>query len=316
MQAVKRVENWRASGTLKVISQRATLGLSMPVSSSVEAFFDPATSTITYVVSDPVTKAAAVIDSVLDYNPNSGKTSTETADRVFQFLNEEGLELKWVLETHVHADHISAAPYLKQKTGAKTAIGAQVIRVQKTFSEAYNAGTDLPHTGEQFDVLMEDGATFEVGSLSGRVLHTPGHTPACITYVIEDMAFVGDTLFMPDFGTARCDFPGGDAAELYQSIHKILTLPDETRIFVGHDYAPGGRDYAWETTVAEEKAKNIHVGGGTPQADFVKMRTERDATLDMPRLLLPSVQVNIRAGNFPEPEDNGVTYLKMPVNLF
>ena len=288
----------------------------MPQTCQVEAFFDPATYTISYVVIDPATKSAAVIDSVLDYNPNSGKTATDSADRILEFLKDTELTLEWILETHVHADHISGAPYLKEKTGAKTAIGASVTRVQETFAKAYNTGDELPVTGEQFDVLMEDGATFQVGELTGRVLHTPGHTPACITYVIEDAAFVGDTLFMPDFGTARCDFPGGDAAELYRSIHKILSLPAETRIFVGHDYAPGGRDYAWETSVAQQKADNIHVGGGRSEAEFVAMRTARDKTLEMPRLLLPSVQVNIRAGQFPEAEANGVTYLKMPVNLF
>jgi len=288
----------------------------MAVKFTIEPFFDPATSTITYVVADLDSRAAAVIDSVLDFNPSAGRTSTTSADRILSYLSDHGLNLKWILETHVHADHLTAAPYLKSKTQAQVAIGRHITAVQDHFVSAYNAAPEIEVTGRQFDVLFDDKDRFQIGSLEGRILHTPGHTPACITYLIEDTAFVGDTLFMPDFGTARCDFPGGDAAQLYRSIKNILALPDETRIFVGHDYGPGGRDYAWETTVADEKASNIHVGGGRSEEEFVRMRTERDSTLDMPTLLLPAVQVNIRAGELPEPEENGVSYLKIPANLF
>ncbi len=281
----------------------------------VKAFFDEATFTITYVVKDPDSNAAAIIDSVLDFDYASGRTDTRSADEVIAHVRAEGLDIRWVLETHVHADHLSAAPYLQQRVGGKIGIGEKITVVQNTFGKVFNEGTEFQRDGSQFDRLFVEGDTFEIGGLKGRVLHTPGHTPACLTYVIEDAAFVGDTLFMPDFGTARCDFPGGSAEALYQSIQKILALPDETRVFVGHDYKAPGRDtYAWETTVGEQKALNVHVGAGKPMEDFVRMRTERDATLAMPRLIIPSLQVNMRAGQMPPAEDNGKTYLKVPVN--
>ena len=282
---------------------------------NVKAFFDEATFTISYVVSDPATKAAAIIDSVLDYDPASGRTSTLSADQVIAFVQAEDLTIEWIIETHVHADHLSAAPYLKEKLGGKTAIGEHISTVQNVFGKVFNAGTDFARDGSQFDHLFADGDTFWIGDLQGHVLHTPGHTPACLTYVIGDAAFVGDTLFMPDFGTARCDFPGGDARTLYKSIQKVLSLPPETRLFMCHDYLAPDRDvYAWETTVAEERAKNIHVGGGKTEDEFVEMREARDATLDMPRLILPSVQINMRAGDMPPPEDNGVRYMKIPID--
>ncbi len=281
----------------------------------VKAFFDEATFTITYVVKDPTSKAAAIIDSVLDFDYASGRTDTHSADEVISYVKKQGLDIKWVLETHVHADHLSAAPYIQERVGGKIGIGEKITVVQETFGKVFNEGTEFQRDGSQFDRLFNEGDTFEVGALKGRVLHTPGHTPACLTYVIEDAAFVGDTLFMPDFGTARCDFPGGSAENLYKSIQKILSLPDETRVFVGHDYKAPGRDtYAWETTVGEQKALNVHVGAGKPIEEFVRMRTERDKKLAMPRLIIPSLQVNMRAGQMPPPEDDGKTYLKVPVN--
>ncbi len=285
----------------------------------VKAFFDPETNTVSYVVRDPTSKAAAIIDSVLDYDPKSGRTSTPTADKIISYVQEHDLEVRWNLETHVHADHVTAGPYLKGKLGGQTAIGAHITKVQAVFRKLFNVEDRFKIDGSQFDVLFADGDTFEIGALKGRVIHTPGHTPACLTYIIGDAAFVGDTLFMPDYGTARCDFPGGDAAMLYRSIQKVFALPPETRLFMCHDYLPEGRDtYRWETTVAEEKANNIHVGAkasaGGSEADFVKMRAARDATLDMPVLLLPSVQINMRAGAMPPPEDNGLSYLKIPLN--
>lgn len=281
----------------------------------VKAFFDEATFTITYVVKDPTSKAAAIIDSVLDFDYASGRTDTHSADEVISYVKKQGLDIKWVLETHVHADHLSAAPYIQERVGGKIGIGEKITVVQETFGKVFNEGTEFQRDGSQFDRLFNEGDTFEVGALKGRVLHTPGHTPACLTYVIEDAAFVGDTLFMPDFGTARCDFPGGSAENLYKSIQKILSLPDETRVFVGHDYKAPGRDtYAWETTVGEQKALNVHVGAGKPIEEFVRMRTERDRKLAMPRLIIPSLQVNMRAGQMPPPEDDGKTYLKVPVN--
>ena len=282
---------------------------------NVKAFFDEATFTISYVVSDPATKSAAIIDSVLDYDPASGRTSTLSADQVIAYVQAEDLTIEWIIETHVHADHLSAAPYLKDKLGGKTGIGEHISTVQNVFGKVFNAGTDFARDGSQFDHLFADGETFWIGDLQGQVLHTPGHTPACLTYVIGDAAFVGDTLFMPDFGTARCDFPGGDARTLYKSIQKVLSLPPETRLFMCHDYLAPDRDvYAWETTVAEERAKNIHVGGSKTEDEFVEMREARDATLDMPRLILPSVQINMRAGDMPPPEDNGVRYMKIPID--
>lgn len=281
----------------------------------IKTFFDEATFTATHVVWDPQTKKAAIVDSVKDYDPKSGRTRTTSADKVIDFVKKQGLTAEWILETHVHADHLTAAPYLQDKLGGKIAIGARINTVQGVFKKVFNAEDDFATDGRQFDKLFEDGETFKIGTLEARVMHTPGHTPACSTYVIGDAAFVGDTLFMPDFGTARCDFPGGDARTLYRSIQKILALPPQTRIFLCHDYKAPGRDkFVWETTVAEEKAKNIHVHDGISEDDFVKMRTERDKTLEMPVLILPSVQVNMRAGEMPPAEDNGVHYLKIPID--
>jgi glyoxylase-like metal-dependent hydrolase (beta-lactamase superfamily II) len=281
----------------------------------VKAFFDEATFTVTFVVIDPDSTACAIVDSVLDFDYASGRTDTRSADAVIAFVREQGLRVDWILETHVHADHLSAAPYIQERLGGKIGIGDRIKVVQDTFGKIFNEGTEFQRDGSQFDKLFVEGDSFSVGGLQGHVLHTPGHTPACLTYVIGDAAFVGDTLFMPDFGTARCDFPGGSAEVLYDSIQKILALPDETRIFVAHDYkAPGRDEYAWETTVAEEKARNIHIGHGASKEDFVKMRTARDATLAMPRLIIPSLQVNMRAGQMPPAEDDGHVYLKVPVN--
>jgi glyoxylase-like metal-dependent hydrolase (beta-lactamase superfamily II) len=285
------------------------------MSPRVHAFFDEATNTITYVVSDPTGSACAVIDSVLDFDYASGRTDTRSADAVIAHIRDQGLDLQWILETHVHADHLSAAPYIQERLGGKIGIGANITVVQDTFGKVFNEGTRFQRDGSQFDRLFKDGDSFHIGQLRGDVLHTPGHTPACLTYVIGDAAFVGDTLFMPDFGTARCDFPGGSAEIMYESVQKILALPESTRIFVAHDYkAPGRDDYAWETTVGDQKRLNIHVGAGKSREDFVAMRTARDASLGMPKLIIPSLQVNMRAGHMPEPEDNGTTYLKVPVN--
>ncbi|WP_375552062.1 MBL fold metallo-hydrolase [Rhodophyticola porphyridii] len=281
----------------------------------ITPFFDDATKTVSYVVRDPGGKAAAIIDSVLDFDQPSGRTTTDSADEIVAFVKAEGLDVQWVLETHVHADHLSAAPYLQEQVGGKIGIGKNITIVQDTFGKIFNEGTEFQRDGSQFDALFADGDSFHVGQMRGDVMHTPGHTPACMTYVIGDAAFVGDTLFMPDFGTARCDFPGGSAKDLYNSIQRILALPDETRVFVGHDYKAPGRDqYAWETTVGEQKALNVHIGEGRPIEEFVQMREERDATLGMPRLILPSLQINMRAGQMPEPEDNGTSYLKLPLN--
>lgn len=281
----------------------------------VKGFFDEATNTVTYVVRDPGSTAAAIVDSVLDFDYSSGRTDTASADRVIDYLKAEGLDLKWILETHVHADHLSAAPYIQQRIGGKIGIGEKITVVQDTFGKIFNEGTEFQRDGSQFDQLFREGDTFTIGALQGRVMHTPGHTPACMTYVIGDAAFVGDTLFMPDYGTARCDFPGGSAEALFHSIERILTLPDETRIFVCHDYkAPGREEFAWETTVAEEKARNVHIGGGRPAAEFVAMREARDKTLGMPKLIIPSLQVNMRAGQMPPKDKDGKTFLKVPVN--
>ena len=283
---------------------------------AVHAFFDEATNTITYLVRDPQGSACAVIDSVLDFDYASGRTDTRSADAVIAFIRDHGLTLEWVLETHVHADHLSAAPYIQEALGAgKIGIGARITVVQDTFGKVFNEGTRFQRDGSQFDRLFSQGDSLMIGQMRGEVLHTPGHTPACLTYVIGDAAFVGDTLFMPDYGTARCDFPGGSADMLWDSIQKILALPEDTRVFVGHDYKAEGRDqYAWETTVGAQKALNKHVGAGKSRAEFVAMRQARDATLAMPRLIIPSLQVNMRAGQMPEPDDNGISYLKVPVN--
>ncbi len=282
----------------------------------VKTFFDEPTYTASHVVSDPATKSAAIVDSVLDFDAASGRTTTKGADDIVAYVKAESLKVEWILETHVHADHLSGAPYLKQRLGGKIAIGSNITVVQKTFGEIFNAEAEFRRDGSQFDALFDDGARVNLGAIDARVIHTPGHTPACITYVVGDAAFVGDTMFMPDYGTARCDFPGGDAATLYRSIQKIFALPAETRLFMCHDYkAPGRDEYAWETTVKDERDWNVHVGRGVSEADFVKMRTARDKTLSMPRLILPSVQINMRAGELPPPDSNGVRYLKLPLNM-
>lgn len=281
----------------------------------VTSFFDDATNTITYVLRDPDSARCAIIDSVLDFDYASGRTDTASADQVIAFVRDQNLTVDWLLETHVHADHLSAAPYLQQALGGKIGIGRNITIVQDTFGKVFNAGTEFERDGSQFDALFSDGDTLHIGQMRVDVLHTPGHTPACLTYVVGNAAFVGDTLFMPDFGTARCDFPGGSAEMMFASVQKILALPDETRVFVGHDYKAEGRDtYAWETTIGAQKALNVHVGGGKTRAEFVKMRQDRDAQLDMPRLIVPSLQVNMRAGQMPPAEDNGQVYLKVPVN--
>jgi glyoxylase-like metal-dependent hydrolase (beta-lactamase superfamily II) len=280
---------------------------------TIQSFFDPDTFTVTHVVSDPVRKRAAIIDSVLDYDPKSGRTSHASADKVVAYVKEAGLGVDWLLETHAHADHLSAAPYLQAQLGGGIGIGRHICAVQGVFKKVFNA-KDMNTEGAEFDHLFEDGEQFKIGDLEVRVMHTPGHTPACLTYVIGQDAFVGDTLFMPDYGTARCDFPGGDAATLFQSIQKVLALPPQTKLHLCHDYPPEGREPAWETTVAQQRADNIHVHEGVTQAEFVALRQARDKTLAMPVLILPAVQVNVRAGHLPPPEDNGVTYLKIPIN--
>lgn len=281
----------------------------------IKAFFDEPTFTVTYVVHDPESLRAAIVDSVLDYDPASGRTSFSAAEAVLAYVEEKGLSVDWHLETHAHADHLSAAPYLQQKIGGKIAIGEHIVIVQETFGKLFNAGTDFERDGSDFDRLWKDGDRFRIGNLDVTVLHVPGHTPACIAYVIGDAVFVGDTMFMPDYGTARADFPGGDARTLYQSAMRLLSLPPETRLFMCHDYLPEGRkDYVWETTVEAERKANVHIHEGVSEDEFVAMREARDKTLAMPRLILPSVQVNMRAGHLPPAEDNGVIYLKIPVS--
>ena len=280
----------------------------------VQGFFDPSTFTVSYVVHDPATKKAAIIDPVLDFTPRNGRTSTQSADALLRYVDENDLTLDWLLETHAHADHLSAAHYLHEKTGAPIVIGSEITHVQGVFGALFEAD-DVKPDGSAFGRLVREGETLPLGDLEIGVLHTPGHTPACVTYLIGDAAFVGDTLFMPDYGTARADFPGGDAATLYRSIRKILALPQQTRIFVGHDYLPAGRtDYRWETTVADQKAGNIHAHDGISEAEFVAMRTARDKTLEAPLLILPSLQVNIRAGAMPPASPGGHVYFKLPVN--
>ena len=281
---------------------------------TVTAFFDEPTFTVTYVVADPDSGRAAIVDPVLDYAPSSGRTSTASADQLIAFVNEQELEIDWILETHVHADHLSGAPYIRDKLGGKTAIGADVTAVQKVFKGVFNL-SDLQTDGSQFDRLFRDGDVFSIGGIDCRVIHTPGHTPACVTYVIGDAAFVGDTLFMPDFGSARTDFPGGSAVQLYDSIQKILALPDDTRLFMCHDYKAPGRDvFAWETTVREQRASNIHINDAVTREQFIEMREGRDSQLGMPKLILPSIQVNVRAGDLPAAEDNDIRYLKIPLD--
>ena len=280
----------------------------------VRAFFDPATWTLTYIVKDPNSSSCAIVDSVLDYEAASGRTKTKSADQVIAMVESENLTVEWILETHVHADHLSAAPYLHNKLGGKIGIGAHITDVQNIFGNLFNAEPEFRRDGSQFDHLFTDGDTFAIGGLTATAKHTPGHTPACMTYHIGDALFVGDTMFMPDFGTARCDFPGGDARVLYQSIQRLLALPPETRMFMCHDYMPNGREMQYETTVGEQKASNLHVHDGVSEDEFVAMRSAKDKTLSMPTLILPSVQVNMRAGELPPAEDNGVRYLKIPLD--
>lgn len=282
---------------------------------TVNAFFDNDTNTVSYVVTDPETRHCAIVDSVLDYAANAGRTHHHSAQRLVDFVKAENLTVDWLLETHVHADHLSAAPWIQQQVGGKLAIGEHIRTVQDTFGKIFNAGTDFARDGRQFDHLFVDGERYRIGNLEARAIHTPGHTPACMSHVIGDAVFVGDTLFMPDYGTARCDFPGGDARTLYRSVQKLLALPDDTRMFLCHDYLPDSRsEIQWETTVGDQRRHNIHVHEGISEDEFVRMRESRDATLDMPRLILPSVQINMRAGHFPPPDDNGVSYLKIPLN--
>ena len=281
---------------------------------TVEAFFDSATATVTYVVSDPASKRCAVIDPVLDFDPKGARTSEGSVEQVIEYVQDRGLEVDWILETHVHADHLSGAQTVKSRVGGTLAIGEHVAAVQSIFGDLFNVEPEFTRDGSQFDHLFRDGDVFHIGTLEARVMHTPGHTPACVTYVIDDSAFVGDTLFMPDCGTARADFPGGDAGQLYRSIQSILALPPGTRLFMCHDYPPAERTAAWETTVQAERDENVHVGGDVGEAEFVSVRNARDKTLAVPALLLPSVQVNMRAGCFPPPEANGVSYLKLPLN--
>ncbi len=285
----------------------------MDVHPDVAPFFDPETNTISYVVKDPKSTACAVIDSVMDIDVAAGRITYEHADEIIAHIEAEGLKLEWLIESHVHADHLSAAPYIQSKLGGRIGIGEKITIVQDTFGKVFNEGTEFQRDGSQFDQLFKDGDTYQIGGMQGFAIHTPGHTPACMVHVIGNAAFVGDTLFMPDGGSARADFPGGDAGELYDSIQKVLALPDEMRLFMCHDYGPGGREIMWETTVAAEKESNIHVGQGKTRAEFIAFREARDATLDVPKLILPSLQVNMRAGDIPK-ADNGKPMLKLPVN--
>ena len=280
----------------------------------IEGFFDSQTNTISYVVTDVQTAQCAVIDSVLDFDYASGKIKYKNADSIISYITKKKLTLQWLVETHVHADHLSAAPYIQKQLGGKIAISKEIIKVQDIFGKIFNAGTEFERDGSQFDLLLGDNDSYQIGTLQATAIHTPGHTPACMAHIVGDAVFVGDTLFMPDGGTARADFPGGDAQMLYKSIQKILSLPDETRLFVCHDYMPNGRAVSWQTTIAEQKLKNIHIGGDITEAEFVKLREERDKTLSSPTLIMPSIQVNMRAGNMPPSEDNGSTYLKLPIS--
>lgn len=285
----------------------------MTITPQVQAFFDPATNTISYIVKDPASAACAIVDSVMDIDYAAGRITYDHADAMIAEIEAQGLALEWIIETHVHADHLSAAPYIQQKLGGRIGIGAKIRMVQETFGKIFNEGTEFQRDGSQFDRLFEDGDTYMVGTMPCFAIYTPGHTPACMVHVMGDAAFVGDTLFMPDGGSARADFPGGDAGQLYDSIQKVLALPDRMRLFMCHDYGPNGRDIRWETTVAEEKAQNIHVGGGQTRDEFIAFRTARDATLAMPRLIIPSLQVNMRAGEVPTDKD-GRPMLKVPLN--
>ena len=290
-----------------------TYPVDMTTRPEVQAFFDEATNTITYLVKDPASNSCALIDTVMDIDYAAGRITFDHADELIRQIETQGLKLEWIIETHVHADHLSAAPYIQQKLGGKIGVGSKITVVQETFGKVFNEGTEFERDGSQFDALFEDGDTYMIGTTQAFAMYTPGHTPACMVHVIGDAAFVGDTLFMPDGGSARCDFPGGSAEELYDSIQKVLALPDETRLFMCHDYGPGGRTIAWETTVAEQKAENIHMGAGKTKEDFVEFRTERDAQLAMPKLIIPSLQVNMRAGEVPTDKD-GNPMLKVPVN--
>jgi glyoxylase-like metal-dependent hydrolase (beta-lactamase superfamily II) len=282
----------------------------------IVCFFDDKTNSASYVVHDPETMQAAIIDPVLDYDPISGRTSTESADKIAAHVTEVGLTVAWIIETHVHADHLTASRRLRKQLGGKSGIGHGITEVQKTFGALFNVTDTLPADGSQFDETFADGATFKIGNIEAHIMATPGHTPACVTYVIGDACFVGDTMFMPDSGTARCDFPGGEAKQLYASLQKILELPEDMRLFVCHDYGAGGtRDFAWETTVAVQRDTNIHIGGGALEHDYVQMRRDRDATLSLPRLIIPAVQVNMRAGEMPPAEENGTFYIKVPVDI-
>ncbi len=284
----------------------------MTVTPEVEGFFDEASNTISYIVKDPGSDACAIIDSVLDIDYAAGRISHESADRLIDAITARGLRLEWIIETHVHADHLSAAPYLQAKLGGKIGVGARIMEVQEVFGKVFNEGTEFQRDGSQFDALFKDGETYQIGTMQAFALATPGHTPACMVHVVGDAAFAGDTLFMPDGGSARADFPGGDAGELYDSIQKVLALPDEMRLFICHDYGPGGRAIAWETTIGEQRQNNIHVGDGKTREDFIRFRTERDAELAMPKLIIPSLQVNMRAGEIPRDED-GNPVLKVPL---
>ncbi len=290
-----------------------TFPVNMNVQPEVEPFFDPATNTISYVVKDPNSNSCAIVDSVMDIDYAAGKISYENADAIISYVMEKGLKVEWLIETHVHADHLSAAPYIQENLGGKIGIGENIITVQETFGKVFNEGTEFQRDGSQFDALFKDGDVYEIGGLRAFAIYTPGHTPACMTHVVGNAAFVGDTLFMPDGGSARADFPGGDAGTLYDSIQKVLALPDEMRLFMCHDYGPNGRNIEWETTVGDEKKHNIHVGEGKTREEFIKFRTERDAQLDMPKLIIPSLQVNMRAGDIPTDKD-GRPILKVPLN--
>ncbi|MES2813657.1 MAG: MBL fold metallo-hydrolase, partial [Pseudomonadota bacterium] len=291
-----------------------TIKVDLSVKPEVKGFFDPATNTISYVVKDPHSTAGAIVDSVMDIDYAAGRITYDHADELIAHVRDAGLTLEWLIETHVHADHLSAAPYIQRQLGGKIGIGRNITVVQDTFGKVFNEGTEFQRDGSQFDRLFDDGDSYRIGGMTCIAMHTPGHTPACMTHVMGDVAFVGDTLFMPDGGSARADFPGGDAGQLYDSIQKVLSLPDEMRLFMCHDYGPNGRDIRWETTVGEERAHNIHVGGDRTRAEFVEMRTARDKTLAMPKLIIPSLQVNMRGGDLPPPDEDGKRYLKVPIN--
>ncbi len=288
--------------------------LNMAIEPDVDGFFDPATNTISYIVKDPSSDACAIIDSVLDIDYAAGRIAYDSADRLIEIIRKRGLTLEWIIETHVHADHLSAAPYIQQKLGGRTGVGARITEIQHTFGKIFNEGTEFQRDGSQFDALFEDGDTYSIGGMTAFTIATPGHTPACMVHVIGDAAFSGDTLFMPDGGSARADFPGGDAGQLYDSIQRVLSLPDETRLFTCHDYGPGGRAIAWETTIGQQRHENIHVGGGKSREEFIKFRTERDAQLATPKLIIPSLQVNMRGGEFPK-DSNGKPALKVPIDI-